>query len=433
MKRFIIILIGQIISILGSQMTRFALGIWLWQETGKATDLAIVVAVSMAPRILLYPIAGVIVDKFSRRLTIILSDLAAGIVTVILFLLLVRGELVTWHLVVGNFISSAFSSFQFPAFSAAISLMVPKDEYVRANSMLSIVRSGAGILAPALAGVLLGLIQLEGIMLFDIISFLAAIGTLLIVSIPEPETSEAGRGVKSGLWHQFTFGFRYILSRPSLFGMQLIGFLDNLAFNFSYVLITPLILARNGENEAILGTVLSVGSAGTLIGGLILSAWKGPKRRVHFVLWGIILGSLLGTIWFGLFTGVLFWSFANFVLGMSFPMVGNSNQAIWQAKVPPDIQGRVFTTRLFIAQISAPLATLFSGSIADNIFGPAMMSETALSNIFGKLVGTGPSAGMALMFLFSGILGAFAGVLGYLLPVVRNIEDILPDHIQAQE
>jgi len=159
--------------------------------------------------------------------------------------------------------------------------------------------------------------------------------------------------------------------------------------------------------------------------------WGGPKRRVHGILLGMTAASILGM--FPLALGVLpvFWFIGSFFNSFFLPTINGSNQAIWQAKVAPDIQGRVFAVRRLIAQITAPLAMLIAGPLADNVFEPAMMPGGALAGVFGGLVGTGPGAGMALMFLISGILGIFVGLGGYAFYVIRHAEDILPDHQKA--
>jgi DHA3 family macrolide efflux protein-like MFS transporter len=117
-----------------------------------------------------------------------------------------------------------------------------------------------------------------------------------------------------------------------------------------------------------------------------------------------------------------------FVGGLTIPILNGSNQAIWQRKVAPDVQGRVFSVRRWIAQISAPVAMLAAGPLADNVFEPAMMEGGSLVPLLGGLVGTGPGAGMAAIFLITGALGIFSGVVGYLVPMVRNVEELLPDH-----
>jgi len=159
-----------------------------------------------------------------------------------------------------------------------------------------------------------------------------------------------------------------------------------------------------------------------------MSVWGGPRRKVNGILSGMVLLSLTGTLLMGLGREFYVWALASFLSLFLLPILNGCSQAIWQSKVAPDVQGRVFATRLLIAQISAPVAMLMAGPVADRLFEPGMMSNGGLARLFGWLIGTGPGAGMALMFLITGIAGAFVGLGAYAFRAVRDAEDILPDH-----
>mgnify|MGYP003375420215 CR=1 FL=1 len=178
---------------------------------------------------------------------------------------------------------------------------------------------------------------------------------------------------------------------------------------------------------ATLATVQSVAAVGGVVGGLLMSAWGGPKQRVRGVLWGMTVESLLGPIVLGVARGLPGWIVGSFMSQAFIPIINGSNQAIWQSKVPPAVQGRVFSTRRMIAQFSFPIAVLLAGPLADRVFEPAMQGGGAAAALFGPLVGTGPGAGMGLMVALSGVFGAAVGLVGYLVPAVRHVETILPD------
>jgi MFS family permease len=188
------------VSMLGTGMTRFAITIWAWQVTGEATAVALVGFFSFGPAVLLSPIAGALVDRWNRKLVMMLSDLAAALSTLIIFLLFSAGQLQIWHLYLAGALAGAFEAFQFPAYSAAITTMLPKRHYARANGMLGLTEPASQIVSPLLAGFLLPLIDLNGILAIDLITFLAAIGALLLVRIPQPATTEAGRQGQGSLW-----------------------------------------------------------------------------------------------------------------------------------------------------------------------------------------------------------------------------------------
>jgi len=382
MKAFIIVIIGQIISFLGSGMTGFAMAIWIFEQNQSATQFSLLAVTSFAPIVLFSPIAGVLVDRWNRKLVMMISDLAAGSTTIVMLILFTSGNLEVWHLYVLGFFSGTFQSFQFPAYSASIALMIPKEQYGRAAGLNSLAGPASQIFAPLLAASLIHTIGVQGIMIIDIITFLAALGALLLVVIPQPEKKEKAEG-KSSILKEAGFGFKYIFSRPSLLGLQTVFFFIYFIAPLGFVLMTPMILTLAKSNpEGSLGTIMTVGAVGGLLGGIVMSAWGGPKNKINGVLVGMALVGLVGVIpmglafklgggittaFFGLSGAVLVWSLATFAMNIILPVINGSSQAIWMSKVPPELQGRVFSIRLWIAQITSPIAMLLAGPIADKL------------------------------------------------------------------
>ncbi len=434
MLAFTSVWFGQLVSLLGTGITRFALTIWAWEVTGEVTALALVGFFSFAPMILLSPVAGALVDRWNRKMVMMLSDLGAGLSTIAILLLFVSDNLQLWHLFVAGAFAGIFEAFQFPAYSAAISTMLPKKHYVRANGMLGLTQPASQVAAPLLGSFLLITIGLNGILLIDIVTFLFALGTLFIVSIPQAQVSEDGQQSKGSLWQESLYGFRYIFRRPSLLGLQLVFFMGNLFGSAAFIMLPALILARTDNDELILGTVQSIIGIGGVMGGLLLSSWSGSKHKIHGVLISWMLIGILGAMVIGVGQNLLILGLGGFFFGFFAPLVNGFNQAIWQSKVAPDVQGRVFATRRLIAQITFPVAILLAGPLADRIFEPAMMPDGQLAAVFGTLVGVGSGAGMGLMFVISGFCIVLTIVCSYFVSVVRRVEDILPDHdIMVQE
>jgi MFS transporter, DHA3 family, macrolide efflux protein len=430
MKAFTIVWVGQFVSLLGTGMLRFAITLWAWELTGQATALALAAFFATVPMVLMSPVAGALVDRWNRKLVMMLSDMAASLAMVALFILNLSGNLEIWHIYIAVAVVGTFESFQFPAYSAAISTMVRKQHYARTSAMLSLADSASGILAPVFAVPVYVAIGLNGLFIIDIVTFLVALGSLLIVRIPQPIATQEGAEGKGSLLTESIYGFRYILRRRSLFGLQLVFLFGNLLVSFAFVLIAPMILARTGNNEAILAVVTSTMGLGGVVGGIMMSTWGGPKRRIHGVLGGWIIGSLLGVVVLGLGQFLPVWLAGALFVTFCTPLINASNQAIWQSKVAPDVQGRVFAVRRLIAQIVGPVALILAGPLADFVFEPAMQPGGALADTFGFLVGTGPGAGMGLMFVIAGSLTVFVAFAGYLIPTIRNVETIIPDHQQ---
>lgn len=428
MRGFTVIWFGQLVSMLGTGMTNFALSFYIFEKTGQATALTIAIFCFVAPSIILSPLAGALVDRSNRKMVIIVTDLSAGIVTLVwLFIVLTTGDLEMWQIYLGNIITGAFNAFQFPAFSAAVSLMIPKQQFGRAAGMLDFAGAASNILAPVFAGALLAPFGLVSIMLVDVVTFVIAIAAVILVHMPQPAREVMADGKHPSLWQDSIFGFRYIRERPSLLGLQFAFTALNFISAFGGIIAVPMILARTNNNAGSLAAVQSIAAFGGIAGGLIMSTWGGPKRKVKGVLLGMTAEGFLGPIVIGLSKAVPGWAAGSFMTQMIIPIINGSNQAIWQSKVPPAIQGRVFATRRMIAQISFPVAVLLAGPLADKVFEPAMSSDSWAAAVFGPLVGTGPGAGMSLMILLSGVLGVAVGLIGYSMPAVRNVETILPD------
>jgi len=427
MFTFTMICVGQFFSLLGTAMTGFALAVWAWEITGQATALALVGFFSFAPIVLVSPVAGALVDRWNRKLTMMFSDLAAGVSTLAVLLLYTTGNLQIWHLYVTNAFAAAFQAFHFPAYSAAVTTMVPKEQYGRASGMLSLAQNVSGVFAPVAAAIVLGIIGINGVLTVDLVTLLVAVSILLIVRIPRPAVTEAGLQSRGSIWKESIYGFRYIYARRSLLGLLLIFFSFNLISTFGFTLLAPMILARTANNAVILGSVLSATGAGGVVGSILLSIWGGPKRKIKGVLFGLIIVGIISSF-LGVGSDLTLWLPTAFLLTFLVPTINGSSQAIWQAKVAPDVQGRVFSSRLLIAQISSPVSMLIAGPLADRVFEPAMASTGSLAPVFGTFVGVGAGSGMALMFVATGILAATTGLVGYTIPVIRNAEDILPDH-----
>ncbi|CAG0997448.1 hypothetical protein ANAEL_02694 [Anaerolineales bacterium] len=425
---FTLVWIGQIVSVLATSMSTFALSIWVFEKTSSATALGLVQVFFITPFLLITPIAGVMVDRHNRKLMMMVSDLAAGLATIAILILQAFGVLEVWHLYAAAILQGLGNAFQWPAFSATISTMLPKEQYGRANGMMSLVQMGPGVVAPMMAGALLPLIGLTGILSLDVITFILAILVLLFVHVPQPPGSEEGAQAQGHILKEAAFGFLYIFARPSLLGLQLVFFFGNLCMGIAFTAISPMVLLRTGNDSVSLGAVLSAGAVGGVVGGVVMSLWGGFKRRVHGVLAGWIISSVFFSL-VGVGTWLPFWVVMSALSSLPGPLIDGSNQAIWQSKVPPDLQGRVFSARMLIAWFTNPISPLIAGLTGDYLLEPAMrVSSGILPSIFGWLTAPGPGAGMGLLIFLSCFGGVIAGVAGYLNPYTRNAETILPDH-----
>lgn len=421
--KFFYIWASQFLSVFGSALTRFGIIIWAYQKTGSATSLSLLSFFATLPYVLISPLAGALVDRWDRRRVLIVSDLAAAAVTAGLLVLYLCGNLHIWHLYLAETLLSLFGAFQDPAFDSSVSLLVPERQLTRANGMLSVATNGSRIFAPVMGGLLVNLIGLGGIMAIDLLTCLAATLVLAFLTIPRPAASQEGVATGRQLGQDMAFGFRYIRSRPGLSGILLIYCGINLFAALTYFGVMPaMILTRSNGNEMALSTVQAVLGAGGVLGGLLISAFGGPRNRVNGLLFTSGISFLMGDFLFAISRSLPLWVLAALVSSIFIPYIVSCYQALWQSLVPADVQGRVFAVKNMVQVGSMPLAYLAAGPLADFVFEPAMQPGGALAGIFGPLLGSGPGSGMGLMFLFTCVMGVTISIAGYLSPSIRNLE-----------
>lgn len=423
---FVLVWLGQVVSLMGSGLTGFALGVWVFQLTGSTTKYAFITLCSRLPGIVVAPIAGALIDRWDRRRAMIFSDLGASLSILAIALLYLAGVLQIWHICIALITNSALSAFQWPAYSAATTMLVSKAHYGRAAGMVQTGEALSYLVSPFLGGVLLLTINLSGIFFVDCATFLFSILTLWLVRIPSPAKTREHSDAGKSLWREMAYGWRYITSRPGLMALLLFFAATNFLSGFILVLTTPLVLAF--ASPSILGTVLSIGGSGMLVGGLAMSAWGGPRRRIYGVL-GFELLSGLCFILAGLRPSAGLITIAAFFFFFSLAFVNGSSQAIWQSKIPPDLQGRVFAVRRMVAWSSVPLAYLIAGPLAEYVFEPLLAVGGRYAGTIGQIIGVGPGRGIGLLFIIMGLLTLLIVVAGYFYPRLRLLEDEVVDTI----
>lgn len=420
---FRILWAGQSLSLLGSGMTRFAVMIWAFQVEGTATALALLGFFNCLTYVIASPFAGVLVDRWNRRSVMVFADLGAGLMTVFLLGMFAEGRLELWHLYLAVGMVGVFEAFQEPAFSASVSLLVPRQDYTRSNAMLGLGRSAARMLSPAIAGVLLPIAGMGVVMAVDLFTLGLALLGLMLVRIPPPAVSVLGRQASGSFRHEMKFGAGYILKHPGLRSLLFTFFLINLFGTVTYfAVLPPMILARTGGNEVILGLVRTAMGIGGIAGGLAVTAWAGSKNKTRTYLISVMLSFVVCDAIMAISTSAAGWIAAGLLAEVSIAFIVSPYFAIWQEKVPTDIQGRVFAMREMVQVTSQPVGYLAGGLLADYLFEPFMLGGSGLAAALAGLVGVGPGSGMGLMFLFTSLFGGLTGLLGLLSPAIRRLD-----------
>ncbi|WP_255415255.1 MFS transporter [Vitiosangium sp. GDMCC 1.1324] len=422
--------LGLVVTWFGSGLTTFSIGTFMYQRSGSITQYSLFNFFYFLPMVVLSPLTGALVDRWDRRRAMLVAELGGGCSAALICLLVFADhaglwKLEPWHFYPPIALGAAFGALHLPACYAATTLLVPKQHLGRANGMIELAYGAGQILSPLVAGLLVGRIGLQGVVLLDVASFGLSIVLLLLVRFPPPPplAPEQQAGRKS-LWRDMADGWHFIRTRPGLFQLMLFIGLLNLILGMVITLITPLVLSF--ANVSTLGMVMSFAGVGMAAGGVLMSVWGGPKRRIHGVLGFHMLSA------FALFAAALpptapLVAGGAFVYLLCSPVIISSMQTIWQSKVPPGLQGRVFSVRRMLSQAAPPIAALLSGPLSDQVFEPLLAPGGALAGSIGRVMGTGTGRGIALLFVVLGFIILAQTLLSYLSPRIRNIEDELPD------
>jgi len=423
---FYVIMLGQLVSTVGSSMTRFGLGIWVLAETGDITAYTVLLFFAVLPLGVGSLFAGPLVDRWNRRAVLIGGNTIASFSTLIVVLLFFTDTLALWHLYIALTINGVANAFVLPALEASIPLLVDKAQLGRAAGLTQMIQAFEIILGPALAGLLIGSLGIGAIFVVDFITFGATILALALSAIPQPISNQPQTSQQT-LWQEFTFGVRYIQKRPTF--LYLMGFITLTMFlmpGIGYALVTPLVLSFASEEAA--GFVLSSFGIGSLLSGILLTVWGGPKRRMHGMLIAMALAGV-SCIVVGLRESVLLMAFGISGIGVTFLFMIGLNRVIWQVKAAPEVLGRVFSLRIALGVAAQSVGILIAGPLAEHLFEPLMMDKGGLVISIGQLIGTGPGRGMALMYIIVGLLLIGLAILSALLPQIRLMEDHIPDYV----
>ncbi|MCG5059271.1 MFS transporter [Limnoraphis robusta Tam1] len=441
MQTFFIIWLGQVVSVLGTYITDFALGVWVYQQTGSITQFAMTIVFMHLPNLMVSAFAGVLVDRWNRKWIMLASDFSKSVMAVILIVLATSNQLEVWHIYIAVSLGSFCTGFQWPAYTAAIAQLVPKQNLSRANGMVQISRAVARILGPTIAGFLVQSIGIRGVLLLNFCTFSVSIISLLAVHFPDVQASIETR-VKTSVqsvaektaslalvWDEVTSGWNYVAERPGLYRLILFTGIIYLTEGVVQVVFWPLVLSFGSSSE--LGIVLSISGCGMLFGSIAVSAWGGRLgRRVYGILVFVGLQGLCLCLG-GFKASIVVAAIGGFGYLFAQPIIISSSQTIWQCKIPINLQGRIFALQSLIERSAMISTQLTIGPLVDRLFEPMMAENGLLADSVGKMIGVGPGRGIALLLILLGMVNIGASIVAYRTPRLRRVEKELPDAIAS--
>jgi DHA3 family macrolide efflux protein-like MFS transporter len=398
---FFLIWTGQAFSLMGSSLVQFALVWWLTQTTGSATVLATATLAAILPGVFLGPFAGALVDRWNRRIVMMVADGCIALATLGLAYLYMMGVMQIWHVYVIMAIRAIGGGFHWPAMQASTSLMVPKAHLSRVAGLNQTIQGALNIISPPLGAVLLGILPLHGIMAIDIATAMLAIVPLFFVYIPQPQRSAAAlaEGGHTSLWGDVHEGLRYIWNWPGVMAILVMATVINFLVNPAFTLMPILVTKHFGGQALQLAWIESAWGIGVVAGGLTLSVWGGFHRRILTTLVGLI-GMGIGTLVIGLSPAAAFGlALGGMILaGFMNPITNGPVFAVIQSVVAPEMQGRVFTVIGSITSAMSPLGMAIAGPVAD-------------------------AFGVQTWFVVGGIVCALMGMSAFFMPAVVHLED----------
>ncbi len=420
-RNYILLLAGQTISQLGSSMTAFAAVIWAYSSTGRVISSSLLAVCSSIPYLAVSLFGGAAADNMNKKKIMLICDFVAAVGSVTILICAYANALNIWVLCIVNIISGFMNAFQGPASQVAVTLLVDKEDYAKAGGLQSVSGAVVGMLNPVLAALLLSLGGLQLVVITDICTFIFAFVTLLIfIKIPDDMTEGKKTGIKE-LTASMKEGIDFIKLQKGILYLLLmysvLEFMGAISFDSMY---SPLILARTGNNQNIIGIVSSVAAAGSLLASLIISAVKQPERKLHVMLAGSIM-CLCGISLFGMGRSPVWWCVVVFIGCFGAPVYQTYQTVIIRERVPVLMQGRIFSIQGMITSGLAPLGYILGAILADCVFEPFMQGTGRLQSLLGRITGTGKGAGMGLMFVMAGVIGI---ILIILLGNNHNIRDL---------
>jgi MFS transporter, DHA3 family, macrolide efflux protein len=398
--KFFTIFSGQALSLFGSSLVQFALVWYLTQKTGSATILATATLIAMLPQIVLGPFVGALVDRWNRRLVMMIADGAIALATLALAGLFWFGAVPVWQIYAILFLRSMGGAFHWPAMQASTSLMVPKEQLARAAGMQQTLQGLVSIVAPPSGAVLIGLLPTQGVLMIDVVTALMAIVPLFFIAIPQPVREQTSKGEHTtSYWQDVRAGFNYVAGWPGLLTILFMAVLINFLLTPAGSLMPLLVIKHFGLGALEFGLTDSLFGIGMIIGGLLLSTWGGFKRRVVTAMLGIV-GLGLGVMAVGLAPANMFWMALGGMAFMGFmnPMTNGPLHAIIQTSVKPEMQGRVMSLISSAATAMTPLSLAVAGPLSDLI-------------------------GIRAWYIFGGVVCLLMGVGGFFIPAVMNVEN----------
>ena len=434
-RAFLALWFGLTLSMLGTSLLEFAVGVWVYQQSGSVMGFSAAILSAVLPSVLVMPLAGSAADRFERRYLIVFADLLSAAVTFGLAILLWRGEVAVWNLYVFVAVVAVTNAVRLPAYRASVRDLVSKEKFVRANGMMEMSSRITAMLSPLIAGAMMAVTDLLGVVIINLIAF--SMGAIVVFRALAPASSDANQvsapvaQAEAGDSETSLGAIGFFRSERLMLALLFYVIIQGGLSAFASTMVMPLVLASHSTEQ--LGLILSCGSMGGLAGAAALVVFD---RSRHLMLTILICDVLLGLCIAGLgvFSVVAGYCIAAFAAIFVGSFAEGCADALWMRKAPQRCQGSIFSLIGTLYLATSAIVILGGGVLADRVFEPALTEGGMWSaSSLGVWFGTQKGSGLALMFVICGICGSVVSLAALAQRRLRQLDTIVPDGDGSRE
>lgn len=418
-KKFLLLWAGQFIAAIGNGLTSFGLGVYVFEQTGKASAMALVTLLAFLPSLLLSPLAGVLADRYDRRILMVMGDGLSAVGLVFILIGVLQGQFSLWQICAGVVISSVFSALLEPAYKATVSDLLTEDQYARASGLVQIAGSAKYLISPLIAGFLLAVTDIKWLLIIDICTLFVTVVSTLAVRKGLVSKQNAASGSHS-LVLEFQEGWQAITRNQGVLLLVVMTSLLTFFLGFIQTLFTPMILAFADSSK--LGTAETISASGMLVTSVIIGAKSIDKGYARMLSVSLFFAGIFMAM-FGLRENMVLICIAGFLFFAMLPFANTSLDVLIRTNIENSLQGRAWGLIGIISQFGYVLAYALSGILADYVFTPLLLPQGALAGTVGRFVGVGAGRGTGLLIITAGLLLSVTSLVLYRIKAVRQLDD----------
>jgi MFS family permease len=396
---FLVVWAGQLLSKLGSGISAFALGVYLYQKSGSSSSYSFLLLCAFIPSIILAPLGGILADRVDRRLMMIVGDIgsATGIILTIVMLQVLPDR--DWPIYLGVAISSLFVSIHSPAFKALTTDLLDEKEYAKASGLIQLAEASRYLFAPVIAAVLMSRVSISFVLAIDVLTFVGA--ALTAVLVRKIAIQRRNNLLLESFYDGLACGIRYILANRFIFNLMWLTSVVTFFTGILQSLFVPMVLSLT--DAATLGNIQSFGASGMLLGSLFIGCRNKRNEQMKVLKISLFIAGIFCILVGGsTTTGLIAFAFFCFLLAL--PFVNTSLEVLFRQNIDNALQGRVWSLISLVSQLGMLVAFSAAGFLADRIFNPLFMDQGCLANTVGIFIGTGMARGNGLLIIISGVL-----------------------------